>query len=201
VRGTYTRNNLDFAEDVKWLVEEEGFTQVSVEPVVLPANSPYSILEEHIPVICKEYERLARYYKKSRKGGKWFNFFHFMMDLGNGPCALKRLKGCGAGTEYVAITPNGDIYPCHQFAGETQWRMGNVFTGLEAKQISEKFRCNHALNKEKCSRCWAMFYCSGGCAANAWHNNQDISKPYDIECQLERKRVECAIWANMPSED
>lgn len=192
VRGTYTRYNLDFTQDVLSLADQ-GFEQISVEPVVTDPKMPYSLLEEHLPRIKEEYEKLMRVMLEQRKAGRWFNFFHFMIDLEHGPCAIKRLTGCGAGNEYVAITPQGDIYPCHQFVGEERWRMGNVLQGTFDTALQEPFRRNHVLNKEKCHDCWARFFCSGGCAANAWHQNGDISKPYDMECQIERKRVECAL--------
>ena len=194
VRGTFTRNNLDFANDVMRLAEE-GFEQISVEPVVLQPSSPYSLLEEHLPAILQEYDRLLKLYVESRKTGKWFSFFHFVVDLDGGPCIKKRLSGCGAGSEYVAVTPDGEIFPCHQFVGREGYRMGNVLTGELDEDIRAKFAANHVLAKEECASCWARLYCTGGCAANAQAFNGEINKPYEMECAMERKRLECAIAA------
>ncbi len=194
VRGTFTRNNLDFAQDVMRLAEE-GFEQISVEPVVLPASSPYSILEEHLPCILEEYDRLYRLYLDSRKNGRWFSFFHFVVDLDGGPCIKKRLSGCGAGSEYVAVTPDGEIFPCHQFVGREGFSMGSVLTGELDEEMRARFAANHVLAKEACSSCWARLYCTGGCAANAQAFNGRLDKPYSLECAMERKRLECAIAA------
>ena len=192
LRGTYTRYNLDFASDVLHLADE-GFEQLSIEPVVTDPARDYAIREEDLPRVYEEYERLGRKYVEYRANGKWFNFFHFMVDLSGGPCLKKRLTGCGSGNEYVAVTPEGDIYPCHQFVGREGMRMGSVLDGTFDASIQQKFQRNHVLAKEKCSQCWARFYCSGGCAANAHAFNGDISKPYDMECKLEQKRLECAL--------
>ena len=192
LRGTYTRYNLDFASDVLHLADE-GFEQLSIEPVVTDPKHDYAIREEDLPRVYKEYERLGRAYVDYRKNGKWFNFFHFMVDLSGGPCLKKRLTGCGSGNEYVAVTANGDIYPCHQFVGREGMRMGSVLDGTFDTSIQKQFQRNHVLAKEKCSKCWARFYCSGGCAANAHAFNGDIGKPYDMECKLEQKRLECAL--------
>lgn len=192
VRGTFTHNNLDFAEDVKHLTEL-GFEQISVEPVVAKDDEPYAIREEDLPVLMKEYDKLARYIIESRKAGKWFNFFHFMIDLSGGPCVAKRLSGCGSGTEYLAVTPWGDLYPCHQFVGEEDFLMGNVFEGVKADKIREEFKCSNVYSKDKCKKCFAKFYCSGGCAANAYKFGGNINDAYDIGCELQRKRVECAL--------
>lgn len=193
VRGTFTANNLDFSEDVTHLADL-GFEQISVEPVVLPDEHEFALKEEHIPKLCSEYDKLAEEYLKRRKNGKGFNFFHFMIDFSQGPCVYKRLSGCGAGHEYVAITPDGDIYPCHQFVGNEQFKMGNVFDGKMDADIRESFVKSNVYTKEKCADCWAKFYCSGGCSANAYNFNGDINKPYEIACELQRKRVECAMY-------
>lgn len=192
LRGTFTRYNLDFGNDVLHLAEE-GFEQLSIEPVVTSADKPYAIREEDLPVIFAEYERLGKEYLKRRADGRWFSFFHFMVDLTGGPCLKKRLTGCGAGNEYVAVTPEGDIYPCHQFVGREGMRMGSVLDGTFDDAMQTRFKQNHVLTKEKCRDCWARFYCSGGCAANAHAFNGDIGKPFDLECQMERKRLECAM--------
>ena len=192
VRGTYTGYNKDFSKDVLFLADE-GFEQLSVEPVVTDPACEYALHEEDLPQLREEYERLAVAYMDRRANGKWFNFFHFNVDLAGGPCLRKRLTGCGAGNEYVAVTPDGDIYPCHQFVGRGGYRMGSVLDGTFDREIQRKFADNHVLHKEKCRECWARFYCSGGCAANAEAFHGDISQPYDMECQLERKRLECAM--------
>ncbi len=192
VRGTFTRDNLDFAEDVKHLMEL-GFEQISVEPVVADEKEPYSIRKEDLPRIFEEYDRLAAYLAETRKNGKFVNFFHFMVDLEQGPCAYKRLSGCGSGNEYLAVTPSGDLYPCHQFVGKPEFKMGTVFEGVLDPAIREKFRKTNVYTKKECSECWNRFYCSGGCAANAFNMNGDINKPYDISCEMQKKRTECAI--------
>ena len=192
LRGTFTRYNLDFGNDVLHLADE-GFEQLSVEPVVTSPDKEYAIRDEDLPTVFAEYERLGKEYLKRRADGRWFNFFHFMVDLTGGPCLKKRLTGCGAGNEYVAVTPEGDIYPCHQFVGREGMRMGSVLDGSFDTDMQNRFKHNHVLTKEKCRDCWARFYCSGGCAANAHAFNGDIGKPYDLECQMERKRLECAM--------
>ena len=192
LRGTFTRYNLDFAEDVLHLAEE-GFQQLSIEPVVAEEQRPYAIRDKDLPVIFAEYEKLGKEYVKWRRDGRWFNFFHFMVDLTGGPCLQKRLTGCGAGSEYVAVTTEGDIYPCHQFVGRKGMRMGSVLDGSFDQGLRGQFQQNHVLSKAECSRCWARFYCSGGCAANAHAFRGDIRKPYDMECQMEKKRLECAM--------
>ena len=192
VRGTFTGYNKDFGNDVLFLADE-GFEQLSVEPVVTDPSCEYALKEEDLPEIMAEYDRLAQIYLDRRANGKWFNFFHFMVDLEGGPCLRKRLTGCGAGNEYVAVTPDGDIYPCHQFVGREGFRMGSVLDGTFDREIQKKFAANNVLSKEKCRDCWARFFCSGGCAANAHVFHGDISKPYDLECQMERKRLECAM--------
>lgn len=191
-RGTFTHYNLDFSRDVLHLADL-GFTQVSVEPVVAPAEEPYALQEEDIPKICEEYDLLARELIKRRKEGRGFNFFHFMIDLTGGPCVAKRLSGCGSGTEYLAVTPWGDLYPCHQFVGNEDFLMGNVFDGIKRTDLQKQFKACNVYSKEKCKDCFAKFYCSGGCAANAYNFHGDINDAYDIGCKLQRKRVECAI--------
>lgn len=192
VRGTFTRHNLDFAEDVLHLADL-GFQQISVEPVVAPAEADYSLREEDLPRIYQEYDKLAREMIVREKEGRGFQFFHFMIDLTGGPCVYKRLSGCGSGTEYLAVTPWGDLYPCHQFVGEEKFKMGDVFHGVQALEIREEFSHCNVYTKKKCQDCFARFYCSGGCAANSYNFHGTIQDAYDIGCELQRKRVECAI--------
>ena len=192
VRGTFTRNNLDFTEDVKHLADE-GFEQISVEPVVAPDTADYALRDEDVPAILAEYDKLALEYIRRKKEGKGFNFFHFMIDLEGGPCVAKRLSGCGSGTEYLAVTPWGDFYPCHQFVGQEEFLMGNVDEGIIRTDIRDTFKTCNVYAKEKCKDCFAKFYCSGGCAANAYNFSGSINGAYDLGCELQRKRVECAI--------
>lgn len=195
IRGTYTALNKDFSKDVLYL-NDCGFDQISIEPVVLPENHRLALKKSDIPELIEEYDKLVKEYFERRKTDKWFNFFHFMIDVYHGPCETKRLVGCGAGNEYVAIAPNGDIYPCHQFDGDGDYKLGNVLDGTFDTTLPEKFALNNLLKKEDCRGCWAKYYCSGGCAANAIHYCGDINKPYKMTCELMRKRVECAIAVN-----
>jgi len=192
VRGTFTHNNLDFAEDVKHLADL-GFKQISVEPVVAKPEESYAITEEDIPRILEEYDNLALELLKRRREGKGVNFFHFMIDLQGGPCVAKRLSGCGSGTEYLAVTPWGDLYPCHQFVGQEEFLMGNVDEGITRTDIRDEFKTCNVYAKEKCRNCFAKFYCSGGCAANSYNFHGSINDAYDVGCELQRKRIECAI--------
>ena len=192
VRGTFTHHNLDFSKDVLHLADL-GFKQISVEPVVAADTEEYAIRREDIPKILEEYDILAKEMIKREKEGKGFNFFHFMIDLTGGPCVYKRLSGCGSGMEYLAVTPWGDFYPCHQFVGEEKFLMGNVDDGITHPEIQDEFKNCNVYTKKDCRECFARFYCSGGCAANAWHFQNDIKGNYDIGCELQRKRVECAI--------
>ena len=192
VRGTFTHHNLDFSQDVLHLADL-GFKQISVEPVVAPPEEDYAIQKEDIPFLLDEYDRLAKEMITRRKNGQKFNFFHFMIDLQGGPCVAKRLSGCGSGTEYLAVTPWGDFYPCHQFVGQEKFLMGNVDEGITNTDIRDEFKCCNVYAKEECKKCFAKFYCSGGCAANAYNFTGSINGTYDIGCELQRKRVECAI--------
>ncbi len=200
VRGTFTRNNLDFSEDVKHLADL-GFEQISVEPVVAEDNESYAIREEDIPVILEQYDLLANELLKRKKIGKGVNFFHFMIDLSGGPCVAKRLSGCGSGTEYLAVAPSGDLYPCHQFVGKPEFLMGTVDTGVTNTGCRNEFKLCNVYAKEKCRECFAKFYCSGGCAANAYNFSGGITDTYDIGCKLQRKRVECAIMMKAAEAD
>lgn len=192
VRGTFTKHNLDFTNDVLEM-ERLGFEQLSIEPVVSDPELDYSIKEEDLPAVFKEYEHLANIMIEKKKAGKCFNFFHFMIDLNQGPCAIKRLRGCSCGNEYVAITPLGEIFPCHQFVGNDEWIMGNVLNGTYDREMKNHFAAASVYTKPECKNCWAKFYCSGGCNANNNKYEGDILKPHKIACQLEQKRLECAI--------
>ncbi len=192
VRGTYTHDNLDFSEDVLHLADL-GFQQISVEPVVAEALDPYAITEADLPALKEEYDKLAMEMTRRRREGRGFNFFHFMIDLEGGPCVAKRLSGCGSGTEYLAVTPWGDLYPCHQFVGNEKFLMGNVEEGIVREDLREQFKCCNVYAKDKCRKCFAKFYCSGGCAANSYHFHGNINDTYDVGCELQRKRVECAV--------
>ena len=191
-RGTFTRHNLDFSKDVLHLADL-GFEQISVEPVVADEKEEYALQWEDVPKICEEYDKLAKEIIKREKEGRGFNFFHFMIDLTGGPCVYKRLSGCGSGTEYLAVTPWGDLYPCHQFVGEEKFLMGNVWDGVQKPEIRDAFKECNVYAKEKCRECFARFYCSGGCAANSYNFHGSINDVYDLGCDLQRKRVECAI--------
>ena len=192
VRGTFTRNNLDFSKDVLHLADL-GFKQISVEPVVAQETDDYAIREEDLPQLFEEYENLALEMVKRHGTEKDFNFFHFMIDLEGGPCVAKRLSGCGSGTEYLAVTPTGDLYPCHQFVGNKDFLMGNVDDGVVNTDLRDSFKSCNVYAKDKCRECFARFYCSGGCAANSYNFHGDIHNAYDIGCALQKKRVECAI--------
>jgi len=188
LRGTFTRHNLDFTQDVLHM-HSLGFDNVSIEPVVSDETEPHAIREEDLPHIFNEYESLADHMLTN----KGFNFFHFNIDLSGGPCVIKRLTGCGAGTEYLAITPEGDIYPCHQFVGREGFRLGSLIEGITNPQLQSKLGCLNVYTKPDCKECWAKFYCGGGCAANSLTFGKDLSSVYKIGCDMHRKRVECAI--------
>ena len=192
VRGTYTRNNLDFAKDVIHMADL-GFEQISVEPVVADKSESYAIREEDIDTLIKQYDELTAEMIKRKKEGKPFNFFHFMIDLSGGPCGAKRLSGCGSGTEYLAVSPSGELYPCHQFMGMKDFLLGNVDEGVIRTDIRDEFKLCNVYAKEKCKNCFAKFYCSGGCAANSYNFSGSINGTYEIGCELQKKRIECAI--------
>lgn len=194
IRGTFTRNNLDFGKDVLHF-KDMGFDMTSMEPVVDHEQNEYAIRKADVALVNAEYERFAKDYLEIRKNDPNFRFFHYMVDLSGGPCAIKRISGCGAGTEYLAITPGGDIYPCHQFVGKEEFRLGSLFDEENQfpKDIIDGFMKTDVTTKEDCKKCWAKFYCSGGCHANAYNFNGDIQKPYQDGCEMQKKRIECAI--------
>ncbi len=191
VRGTFTNKNLDFSNDV-FALYEAGFDQISIEPVVGEGDE-YALTEKELPAVFKEYEILAKRILDNEKNGKKFNFFHFMLDLDQGPCAIKRLRGCGCGNDYVAITPDGDIFPCHQFVGIDEYKMGNIDEGTFNQEMKADFASCHVYSKPECRKCWAKFYCSGGCNANNYQYMGDVRSAHKISCELEKKRLECAI--------
>ncbi len=191
VRGTFTAKNLDFAKDVLFLADQ-GFDSISMEPVVTDIPE-LQIKEEHLPRIEKEYENLCEAYLEREEKGEGFNFFHFNIDLEGGPCLSKRVSACGAGNEYFSVVPNGDIYPCHQFAGDSKWKMGSVFEGKLDENIRSKFAGSCLFTRKKCENCFAKFICSGGCSANNYHYNGDIEEPYAMTCAMMKKRIECAM--------
>ena len=200
VRGTFTHENLDFSKDVLHFADL-GFKKMSVEPVVAEPSEPYAIRKEDLPQILEEYDKLAAEYVKRWKEGKGFTFFHFMVDLKQGPCVAKRLSGCGSGTEYLAVTPWGDLYPCHQFVGKEEFLLGNVDSGITNTAVRDEFKLCNVYAKEKCRDCFARFYCSGGCAANSYNFHGSITDAYDIGCEMQKKRIECAVMIKAALED
>ena len=192
MRGTFTHLNTDFTEDIRHMAEL-GFDQLSMEPVVTDPSDPLALTEEDLPLLYEQYEKLALWMLEREREGKPVTFYHYMLDLEGGPCIYKRIAGCGAGTEYYAVTPWGDLYPCHQFVGEEDFRMGDIWNGISAKALQEDFGRNNIYAHEECADCWAKLYCSGGCAANAFHGTGSISGIYEYGCRLFRKRMECAM--------
>lgn len=192
IRGTFTSKNIDFSNDALDFYKQ-GFKKISIEPVVTSEKMDYAIREEHIESILNEYEKFSKDYIDIKREDENFYFFHFMVDLTQGPCIIKRAVGCGAGSEYLAVTPEGDLYPCHQFVGEEEFRLGDLHSGIVNTDLRDLFKKANVNNKEECRSCWARFYCSGGCHANAHYAHNDIMKPYEIGCRMEKKRIECAI--------
>ena len=194
MRGTFTHANPDFLKDVQTMLDL-GFRELSMEPVVCAEGDPSALTEEDLPIVMKQYEDLARLLVKKRREGDPFTFYHYMIDLSGGPCVYKRISGCGSGTEYMAVTPWGDLYPCHQFVGEEAFKLGDVWNGVTNTAVREDFAACNVYAREECRTCWARLYCSGGCAANAYHATGSVRGVYKTGCELFRKRMECAIWA------
>jgi len=192
MRGTFTHANPDFLNDIKTMLDL-GFNELSMEPVVCAKDDPSALNDADFPVVCKQYEDLARLMMKRDREGKPFTFYHYMIDLSAGPCIYKRISGCGSGTEYMAVTPTGELYPCHQFVGDEKYLLGNVFDGVTNKDIQNEFASCNVYARSECKDCWAKLYCSGGCAANAYHSTGSIKGVYEYGCRLFRKRMECAI--------
>ena len=192
MRGTFTHANPDFLEDIRTMLDL-GFTELSMEPVVCAENDPAALTAEDLPVVMRQYEDLARLMLKRKKEGRPFTFYHYMLDLSGGPCIYKRISGCGSGTEYMAVTPWGDLYPCHQFVGEEAFRLGDVWHGVTNTAVQEEFAGCNVYAREECRDCWARLYCSGGCAANAYHATGSVRGVYRYGCELFKKRMECAI--------
>ena len=192
MRGTFTHNNTDFTNDLVHMADL-GFTELSMEPVVCPPNDPYALVDEDLPVLFEQYEILAKEMLRRKKEGKPITFYHYMLDLKNGPCIYKRITGCGSGTEYMAVTPFGELYPCHQFVGDEKYRLGDIWTGVTNIAAQNEFRSCNAYSRPECKDCWARLYCSGGCAANSYHATGSIGGVYEYGCKLFKKRIECAI--------
>lgn len=192
VRGTFTARNLDFASDAVYMADL-GIKEISIEPVVEKEDTDYALKEEHLDKILNEYDKLAEEYVKRLNEGRPFLFYHFKINMDNGPCIKKRLQGCGAGFEYIAVTPDGDIYPCHQFVGNDDYKLGNLEDGIVNNDLQRKFIESNIYKREECEKCWARFYCSGGCFANNYNMNGDINKPYALSCEMQKKRFEDAI--------
>lgn len=192
IRGTFTHNNTDFTNDI-FHMADLGFTQLSMEPVVCSPDDPYALTYDDLPVIFEQYEILAKYMLEREKQGKPITFYHYMIDLTGGPCIYKRISGCGSGTEYMAVTPWGELYPCHQFVGDPKYSLGNIYDGVTNKNVQNEFKMCNAYARPECKDCWAKLYCSGGCAANAYHATGSVTGVYKYGCELFKKRMECAI--------
>ena len=200
MRGTFTHLNPDFLKDIEAMLDL-GFTELSMEPVVCAEGDPYALTAEDMPIIFEQYEKLAELMIKRRREGRPFTFYHYMIDLKGGPCIYKRISGCGSGTEYMAVTPWGDLYPCHQFVGDEKFRLGDVWHGVDNKAIQNEFDSCNVYARPECASCWARLYCSGGCAANAYHATGSVKGIYKYGCELFKKRMECAIMAEVVREE
>ena len=199
MRGTFTHANPDFLNDIKEMLSL-GFTELSMEPVVCAPDDPSALDYEDLPIVLRQYEQLASLMLEREKQGKPFTFYHYMLDLKNGPCIYKRISGCGSGTEYMAVTPWGDLYPCHQFVGEEKFKLGDIWTGVSNTSVQDEFAACNVYTRSECADCWAKLYCSGGCAANAYHATGSVNGVYSYGCELFRKRMECAIMIQVAKE-
>ncbi len=192
MRGTFTHNNVDFTNDI-FHMADLGFTELSMEPVVCAPDDASALTQEDLPILFEQYEILAKEMIKRKKEGRPFTFYHYMLDLTHGPCIYKRISGCGSGTEYMAVTPTGELYPCHQFVGDTKYLLGNIWDGVTNKDVQNEFKLCNAYARPECNDCWAKLYCSGGCAANSYHASGKITGIYEYGCELFKKRIECAV--------
>ena len=192
MRGTFTHNNIDFTNDI-FHMADLGFTELSMEPVVCSPEDASALTQEDLPILFDQYEILAKEMIKRKKEGRPFTFYHYMLDLTHGPCIYKRISGCGSGTEYMAVTPTGELYPCHQFVGDTKYLLGNIWDGVTNKDVQNEFKLCNAYARPECNDCWAKLYCSGGCAANSYHASGKITGIYEYGCELFKKRIECAV--------
>ena len=200
MRGTFTHANPDFTKDLFHMADDLGFTELSMEPVVCAPGDPAALTPEDLEIVKEQYEILAKDMLRREREGKPITFYHYMLDLTGGPCVYKRISGCGSGTEYMAVTPWGDLYPCHQFVGEESYKLGDVWNGIQNRELREEFRSCNAYARPDCADCWAKLYCSGGCAANAYHATGSIRGVYEAGCELFRKRIECAIMMKAAKE-
>jgi uncharacterized protein len=200
IRGTFTHNNIDFTNDILHMADL-GFKELSMEPVVSAPGEPYALTESDLPVLLEQYEKLAVEMIKRRREGKGFTFYHYMLDLTHGPCIYKRISGCGSGTEYMAVTPWGELFPCHQFVGDSKFSLGNIWDGVKNEAVRDEFKCCNAYARPECADCWAKLYCSGGCAANAYHATGNIRGVYEYGCALFRKRIECAVMMKVAEDE
>ena len=192
IRGTFTHNNTDFTNDI-FHMADLGFTELSMEPVVCKPDDPYALTKDDLPVLFEQYEILAKEMLKREKESRPFTFYHYMIDLEHGPCIYKRISGCGSGTEYMAVTPWGELFPCHQFVGDEKYSLGNIWDGVQNKEVQNEFKLCNAYARKECQDCWAKLYCSGGCAANSYHSSGSVTGVYEYGCELFKKRMECAI--------
>ncbi|MBR5321417.1 MAG: thioether cross-link-forming SCIFF peptide maturase [Clostridia bacterium] len=200
MRGTFTHNNIDFTNDI-FHMADLGFTELSMEPVVCSPDDAAALTESDLPVLFDQYEILAKEMIKRKKEGRPFTFYHYMLDLTHGPCIYKRISGCGSGTEYMAVTPSGELYPCHQFVGDTKYLLGNIWDGVTNKEIQNEFKLCNAYARPECNDCWAKLYCSGGCAANSYHASGKITGLYEYGCELFKKRIECAVMIRVADDE
>ena len=199
IRGTFTHANPDFLKDIETMLDL-GFTELSMEPVVAAEDDPSALTQEDVSIVKDQYEKLALLMLEKEKEGRPFTFYHYMIDLKDGPCVYKRISGCGSGTEYMAVTPWGDLYPCHQFVGDEKFRLGDVWKGVTNTEMTDEFRACNVYSRPECRECWARLYCSGGCAANAYHASGSVNGIYEKGCELFKKRMECAIWLEIMKE-